>query len=85
MKNAFYLLAAYPLRSLGTVALIWAPVILFFMNARLFMQLTTIILLCWYSVAGLFSVIIMRKPFEISKEHYLSTHNESTNPAPPEA
>ncbi|MBE6925878.1 MAG: DUF624 domain-containing protein [Ruminococcaceae bacterium] len=84
MQNAFYLLAAYPLRALGSVLLIWAPVLLFFINAHVFMELANLLLFFWYAVAGIFSVLLMKKPYTLSKAHFLRTHNEIENPIEPQ-
>jgi hypothetical protein len=78
-KNAFYLLAAFPLQAISSVVLIWLPALLFLLAVSLFNQLAFLFFVCWYGVAGLLSVAIMRKPFEVLEEQFLNTHDENGN------
>jgi hypothetical protein len=84
-KNTFYLFAAYPLQSVLIAILMWMPLLLFFFAAHLFVQIFLLLLLCWYGVAGLLSVVLMRKPFSALESHFYSTHDESDSPSAPTA
>ena len=79
-KNTFYLMFAHPLRAVLIALLMWMPIILFLVDITLFARLTILILAVWYGVAGLFSVVLMRKPFAILEEHYHNTHDENGQP-----
>ena len=83
-KNAFYLFAAYPLQAVLIAVLMWMPLILFFFDAHLFVQIFLLLLLCWYGVAGLLSVVLIRKPFGALESQFYSTHDENGNPIPEE-
>ena len=80
-KNAFYLFAAYPLQSVLIAILMWLPLLLFFFAAHLFVQISLLLLLCWYGVAGLLSMVLIRKPFRALESQFYSTHaeNDSTS------
>lgn len=64
VRNCVLLLISHPLRSLGVMALTWAPVALFFVNPPLFIDLSALFAMVYYSVAFLFGAYMMVKPFQ---------------------
>ena len=64
VRNCVLLLIAHPLRSIGVALLTWAPAALFFLNPQMFLDLGPLFLMFYYSVAFLFGVYMMVKPFE---------------------
>ena len=63
VKNAWLLLLAYPLRSIVVLAVTWLPLAVFLLDAYLFMQLTPILLLAYFSLSYSLSLRIMERPF----------------------
>ncbi len=63
-RNCVLLLIAHPLRSIAVMVLTWAPAALFFLNPRMFMELSALFLMFYYSVAFLFGAFLMVKPFK---------------------
>ena len=63
-RNCVLLLIAHPLRSLAVMALTWAPVALFFLNPQMFLDLSALFVMFYYSVAFLFGAFLMVKPFK---------------------
>ncbi len=85
LRNTFFFMFAHPLRSFLIAVLMWMPIILFLLDIYVFAKLAVLILVVWYGVAGLFSVVLMRKPFAILEEQFHKTHDENGNPiVPPE-
>ena len=64
IKNSWLLLLAYPLRSILVFAVTWLPLAVFLLHAYLFMQLTPILLLAYFSLCHSLSLRIMQKPFQ---------------------
>lgn len=64
IKNAGLLLIAYPARALLTLAVTWLPLAVFLLDAYLFMQLTPVLLLVYFSLAYSLTLRIMEKPFQ---------------------
>ena len=64
-RNCILLLISHPLRSLGVMALTWAPLALFFIQPNLFLDLGALFLTFYYSVAFLFGAYMMVKPFNL--------------------
>ena len=62
-RNCVLLLAAHPLRSIAVMALTWAPAALFFLNPQIFLDLSALFVMFYYSVAFLFGAFLMVKPF----------------------
>ena len=62
-RNAFLLLISHPLCSLAVAALTWAPMILFFLATNIFLDITPLFITVYYSIAFMFGVIVMKKPF----------------------
>lgn len=63
-RNCVLLLIAHPLRSIAVMLLTWAPVGLFFLNPKMFLDLSVLFLMFYYSVAFLFGAYMMVKPFQ---------------------
>lgn len=64
VKNSWLLLLAYPLRSIVVLAVTWLPLAVFLLDAYLFMQLTPILLLAYFSLSYSLTLRIMHKPFQ---------------------
>jgi len=64
IKNAWLLLLAYPLHSVLVLAVTWLPLAVFLLDAYLFMQLTPVLLLAYFSLAYSLTLRIMGKPFQ---------------------
>ncbi|MBR4109519.1 MAG: YesL family protein [Oscillospiraceae bacterium] len=64
VRNCLLLLIAHPLRSIAVMALTWAPAVLFFLNPQMFLDLGALFVMVYYSVAFLFGVFMMVKPFK---------------------
>lgn len=80
LRNTFYFMFAHPLRSFLIAVLMWMPIILFLLDIYTFAKLAVLILVVWYGVAGLLSVILMRKPFAVLEEQFYKTHDDNGNP-----
>lgn len=65
VRNCILLLISHPLRSLGVMALTWAPMALFFLTPTLFLDLGALFLTVYFSVAYLFGAYMMVKPFKL--------------------
>ena len=63
-RNCILLLIAYPLRSIAVMVLTWAPAALFFLKPQMFLDLSALFVMFYYSVAFLFGAYIMVKPFK---------------------
>lgn len=86
IKNPWFLLFAHPLRSLGSVAIIWAPVLLFFfMDLYSFMSLTPIWLTVFFCTAFCMVYFLMKKPMTTLINHFNETHGITQAEELPEA
>ena len=65
VRNCLLLLISHPLRSLAVAALTWAPVALFLTMPQLFLELSPLFIMVYYSVAFLFGAFLMVKPFDL--------------------
>jgi uncharacterized membrane protein YesL len=83
LKNTLYFMFAHPLHSFLIAVLIWMPIILFLLDAVLFARLTILILTAWYGVAALFTLKLIKKPFQVLEEHFQKTYDEDGNPISP--
>jgi len=83
LRNTFYFMFANPLRSFLIAILMWMPIILFLLDIYLFAKLAVLILVVWYGIAGLLSVILMRKPFAILEEQFQKIHDDNGDPTLP--
>ena len=78
-RNAFLLLISHPLCSLAVAALTWAPVALFFLATNTFMEITPLFITVYYSIAFMFGVIVMKKPFnQLIDKFYAGDEAEET-------
>lgn len=77
VKNCWYLLLAHPIRSILSVLLFCAPVLIFLLNVYVFMQMFIIFLSIWYGFAGIFTVSLMKKPFRTLEERYYELQEEA--------
>ena len=64
IRNAFLMLISHPLCSLAVAALTWAPLVLFFLAHNTFLNITPVFITVYYSIAFMFGVIVMKKPFK---------------------
>lgn len=75
IRNVWFLLFAHPLRSIGSVLLIWLPVIAFFvLDLYTFMALTPIWGALFFSTAFCFAHGLLKKPFKTLIDHFNETH-----------
>ena len=75
IKNPWFMLFAHPLRTLLSVAIAWAPVILFFtMDLYDFMSMTPIWMTLFFSTAFCMVHFLMKKPINTLIGHYNETH-----------
>ena len=76
IRNAWFLLIAHPLRSIGVTALVWFPiVIVLVLDLYTAMSLTPIWLTLYFGTAFLFANSFLKKPFNTLIEHFNETHN----------
>lgn len=80
-RNAWFLIFAFPLRSIAAAAVIWVPAIVFLLNMYRFMSLLSIWGTLYFSTAVLFGNIFLTKPFNILVEHFNETHKKEEAPA----
>lgn len=79
IKNPWFLLFAHPLRSLGSVVAVWAPVILFFfLDLYSFMSLTPIWITVFFSTAFCMVSFLMKKPITTLINHFHESHSSAT-------
>lgn len=77
LKNTYLLLFAFPLRSLLSVALLWAPIIVFLLDSFLFIQFAPVWFTVWFGFAGLTTASLMRKPFKTAEEAFREAQEEA--------
>lgn len=65
VRNSLLLLITHPLRSILLAALNWAPLLLFYLKTDLFLNLGALFFTVYYSIAYLFGVILLKKPFKL--------------------
>jgi len=70
ISNVWFLLVAHPLRSIGSVLLIWLPVIILCYDVYTFILLGPAYITLMYGIAFLFTVSFMRKPFQTLTDAY---------------
>lgn len=86
IKNPWFLLFAHPLRSLATVALVWAPVVLFFLLDLFdFMAMTPLWITLFFSTAFCMASFLMKKPMTTLINHFNETHGITPAEPLPEA
>lgn len=69
-RNAWLVMLMHPLRSLAVAVLTWLPLGLFLADPYTFVQLTPLFLTVYYSVAFMFGVLFMQKPFQKLIDHF---------------
>lgn len=84
IRNAWFLLFAHPLRSIGVFITIWLPVCVFLVSVYHFMTFTPIWGTLYFSTAMLFGFTFMKKPFKTLIQHFNETHNEDGTEKTPE-
>lgn len=70
LRNVLYVIFAHPLRSIAVAILTWLPVIICGIAFDVFVQDMLLILLCYYSVAFLLNLSIMKKPFQTLENNF---------------
>lgn len=70
VKNVLYVILSHPLRSIAVAILTWLPVILCAVAFDVFVKDLLLIALCYYSVAFLMNLSIMKKPFRTLEDNY---------------
>lgn len=84
IRNAWFLMFAHPIRSLGVFIVIWLPVIVCLISIYDFMSFTPIWGTLYFSTAMLFAFTFMKKPFKTLIEHFNETHNADGTEKTPE-
>ena len=84
IRNSWFLVIAYPLRSVATTVLLWLPAVVLLTNLYLFMLLSPIWLCAYYSVALMLNFLIMKKPFNVLIDHITGADGESDEMPLPE-
>lgn len=74
ITNIWFLLVAHPLRSIGSVLLIWLPLIIWAIDLFTFLMLGPLYITLIYGIAYLFTVTFMRKPFKTLSDEYNQRH-----------
>ena len=75
LTNSWFLLFAHPLRSIGTMLLIWIPGIAFaLLDLHTFMTLMPIWGALYYATAFCFASTFLKKPFKTLTDHYNEVH-----------
>ena len=83
LSNGARVVLAYPLRSLLLAALLWLPVILFFVIHTVYYAMISLtFLLLYYSVVYMLIFYVMKKPFNLLISIYNSTHDKDGNVLP---
>ncbi len=74
-RNCVFLLLYYPFQSIANGLLIWLPVVLFaILDLYVFMALTPIWLVFYFSTAVLFGYQLLKEPFGKLVSHFNETH-----------
>lgn len=67
-RNCVLLFISHPLRSLGVGLLTWAPMIIYFWDGNTFYHASAAFFAVYFSIAFLFNVIMLQKPFKLLME-----------------
>lgn len=79
LKNVLYVILAHPLRSVAVAVLTWFPMIICAIAFDVFVKDLLLILLCYYSIAFLLNLSIMKKPFQtLENNFYKSIDDQET-------
>ena len=65
VRNGFMMLFTHPVRSVAVGVLTWLPMALFLYLPQVWLQLGALFFTIYYSVAFLFCVLLMQKPFKL--------------------
>ena len=83
LSNGARVVLAYPLRSLLLAAMLWLPVVLFFViHTVYFAMISLTFLLLYYAVVYMLTFYLMKKPFNLLVGIYNSTHDKDGNVLP---
>ena len=74
VKNVFFTCIAHPIRSIGVGIVTWVPVLVFLFIFPLFMQITPLWIVGYYTIAFVLNTIIMKKPYETFTENYVAQY-----------
>lgn len=74
LRNVFFTTLAHPIRSIAVAVLIWLPALCFGFLFPVFLALTPIWLAAYYSIAALFSCLIMAKPYRTLTEDFVANY-----------
>lgn len=79
IRNSWFLVIAHPIRTLLTTVLTWLPMVVFLMNAFLFIKVTPLWCVIYFSLAFLFGQTFLAKPFATMVEEFNNRQAESAN------
>lgn len=77
IRNVFFTTLAHPIRSIGVAAFVWFPVFVFAAMFPLFLQLTPIWFVAYYSCAFLLNALIMAKPYHTLTENFVAAYESA--------
>lgn len=69
-RNAWLVMCLRPIRSLAVGVLAWLPAGVLVWSPYLFLELVPLFLIAYYSVAFMFGILIMQKPFQMLIDHF---------------
>ncbi len=76
VRNTLFVLFAHPLRSIAVAVLIWFPVVLCALAFNIFINNLILLAICYYSIASLLSLSVMKKPFKTLEENFYNSLEE---------
>lgn len=79
VKNTLFVLFAHPLRSIAVAALIWFPVVLCALAFDIFIKNLILLAICYYSIASLLSLSVMKKPFKTLEDNFYNSLEEDAD------
>ena len=62
IRNTFLMLISHPICSVAVATLTCAPVVLFFLDTNLFLNITPLFITVYYSIAFMVGIMLMKKP-----------------------
>ena len=74
IKNVFFTCIAHPIRSIGVGVITWIPVLTFLFITPLFLQMTPIWIIGYYTIAFMINNIIMKKPYHTLTENFVASY-----------
>lgn len=78
IKNVFYTCIAHPIRSVEVAFFTWLPALIFLFGFPIFLQITPIWIVGYYTVAFVLNSVIMKKPYQTLTENFVEKY-ESEN------